>query len=138
MNFYHEILPVLISLFGIIGLILIRKKVSKESYLFSLWVSGIVFFRIYIFLILSTSALDAHYWTDYNSYDLNKDGLMDKSERTAGFQKAHKRVVNDTARNLVFFTGVIISILVSTTVLTVGIIGTYFKLKMNKAKNYTQ
>jgi len=89
-------------------------------------------------LILSTAALEAHYWTDYTSYDLNKDGLIDKSERTAGFQKAHKGVVNDTARNLVFFTGIIISMLVSTTVLITGIIRTYFKLRRNKVKNYTQ
>jgi len=46
-------------------------------------------------LILSTAALEAHYWTDYTSYDLNKDGLIDKSERTAGFQKARKKMADD-------------------------------------------
>ena len=129
MNFYHEILPVLISVFGIFILILVRKKVPKRSYLFSLWVSGIVFFSVYIFLILSTAMLDAHYWAEYNSYDLNGNGSMDKSERTKGFQEAQRKVVSDTARNFVYITGVIISMLVSTTVLIVGIIGTYIKLR---------
>ena len=73
--------------------------------------------------------LDAHYWAEYNSYDLNGNGSMDKSERTKGFQEAQRKVVSDTARNFVYITGVIISMLVSTTVLIVGIIGTYIKLR---------
>ena len=129
MNLYHQILPVLISLLGIIILILFRKKVPKRSYLFSLWVSGIVFFSVYIILIVSTAMLDAHYWAEYNSYDLNGNGSMDKSERTEEFLKAQKNVTNDTARNLVSITGVIFSFLISIIVLIVGLIGTYFKLK---------
>ena len=129
MSLYYEVLPVLISLFGIIILILLRKKVPKKSYFFSLWLSGIVFFSVYIFLILSTVILDANYQSEYNAYDLNGDGYIDNSERTEGFQETERRALNDTARNFVFIVGALISMLVSTTVLIVGLIGTYIKLR---------
>lgn len=129
MNFYYEILPIIISLLGITLLILVRKKVSNQSYLFSFWVAGLVFFSTYLFMIIATSGLDAYYKAEYDSYDLDKNGFIESFERTEGFLEAQKKITNDTARNLIHITGVFISLLISTTVLIVGLIGTYIKLK---------
>lgn len=129
MDFNYQIVPIIISLFGIILLILFRKKVNKESYLFSLWVSGIVFFSVYILLILSVAILDAYYWAEYYSFDLNENGSIEKHEQTEAYHEALKKVTNDTARNFVFITGLFISMIVSTTVLIIGIIARFIRLK---------
>ena len=129
MNFYYEILPILISLLGITLLILVRKKVSKQSYLFSFWVAGLVFFSTYLFMIIVTSGLDAYYRAEYDSYDLDKNGFIESFERTEGFLEAQKNLTNDTARNLVHFTGAFFLLLISINVLIVGLIGTYIKIK---------
>ncbi|MGI9530548.1 hypothetical protein [Lutimonas sp.] len=132
--FNYVILPILISALAIATLLRNRKKIPRSSFLFSFWVSGLVFFSTYILLILIARGLDAYYWSEYMSFDMNNDGYIEESERTAGYSTAHENAVNDTARNMVFMTGAIISLLVSTTVLFVGVIGNFLIQRRNTLK----
>ena len=132
MSFATKILPIVLSLISIAILVSIRKRVPKESYLFSFWVSCIVFFTIYILLILSTIGLHYKYQAELNSYDLNMNGNFEESERVDGYQEAMDKVIQDTARNFVHIVGIILSFIISTTVFTVGALARLFKSRTKK------
>uniref|UniRef100_UPI004049372E hypothetical protein n=1 Tax=Gelidibacter sp. TaxID=2018083 RepID=UPI004049372E len=129
-SFNHITIALLVSLIGIIILILIRKKISKHTYLKNIWISAIVFLILYFFIVFTTSIQGIYYWKIYNSYDIDKNGFIENIEKTEGYLKAHRNITNDTARNLAFITGAFVSMFISFIVLAIGFIRTYlFKKK---------
>ena len=115
MNLYHLtiFLPLATSLVAVIYLINIKKKISKSSLKYDLWISVLLFFVIY-FLIVSASAINGAYIQFvYDSYDINNNGFIENNEKTDGFDQAMLDVISDTARNFAFITGAIFSLILS-------------------------
>lgn len=107
-DFYTQVLPLLLSMIGVFGLIIFRQK-TKKNYNKTVWLSTLLFLSLYFSIVLASTCLDVHYLTNYESYDINKNGFIEKFERNTKQQLALERVTKDTARNLAFITAMIFS-----------------------------
>ena len=126
-SFNFQILPILLGLLGIAFLLFIRKRVPKDSFLKSFWWSGMFLFGFYFLLMLSTTIYDVYIRMEYDSYDIDKNGYIDDFERTGNYFEVQKRLVNDTARNLAYMTGAVLSIIISFFVFIISLIHIFFK-----------
>lgn len=115
---YHLAIPTIICLFGLLTIIINRKKLFLKNKI--LWVSITTFLILYLFIV-GTSAYDAiYYQLDLNQYDLDKDGMFGGKEITDAQNEAMKKLTNDTGRNFSLVTGFIFSFIVSTFVYLSG------------------
>ncbi len=67
-----------------------------------------------------------------NKYDLNKDGIFSGNEVTEEQKQAMQNLINDTGRNLVFITGFLFSLAISSSIYFLAIISS--KLQKTMAK----
>lgn len=116
---YHLILPALISIWFLGFLVIRRRRIySKRKWVF---ISSILFFSIYLFIVGGATFEDIYAKWNLNQYDLNKDGLFSGNELTADMREAMRRLTNDIGRNFSFLTGLIFSGAISMFVLISGL-----------------
>lgn len=120
-DFQTQLLPFLISLIGLITLFAIRKFAERKPYRKIIWLSGIVLCGVYATLLLGAITMEIFYGLRYEDFDINHNGLIESSEKTYRFPAAEGNYKNDTARKLVYITGLILAISIALTVLTVGL-----------------
>ena len=125
---YHLIIPTIISIL-ILGILFYKRKIvfkNEQKKLF--WISTIVFFGIYIFIV--GNATYTHYSSNLllQSFDLNQDGNFNGREITPEFKIAMRNVISDTGRNFSFITGLIFSGIIASFVYAIG-------TKINQYKN---
>jgi len=71
----------------------------------------IVFFIIYIIIIIVYQSYDSYLIYKLNSFDLDSDGIFGGKEISLGQKLAMDAVMHDTARILIWFTGIIYALL---------------------------
>ncbi|CAM4253802.1 hypothetical protein ZONE111905_11020 [Zobellia nedashkovskayae] len=120
--FLIKILPILLGLVGFLILIRNRKKYTKYSLKWTLWLSALIFCSIYFVYTAIAYGMDTYYKMDYSSFDLNNNGNMELSEWTDEAKIAMEKVTGDTARTFAPIIGLIFSTVVSIIVLISGIV----------------
>ena len=127
---YHLAIPTIICLFGLLTIIINRKKLFSKNKI--LWISITTFLILYLFIV-GTSTFEAIYYQwDLNQYDLDKDGMFGSTEITDAQNEAMRKLISDTGRNFSFITGFIFSFIISTFVYILGQIT--LKLKTQRKK----
>lgn len=116
----HYVLPMLLSIFFIVVLLALRKKIYRNIKWRAFWISLTVFFMIYLFILFYAAYIEFFYNIELEKFDLNKDGVFSGNEITLEQQAAMHKVTNDTARNFAPITAVFISAFIASTVFIVG------------------
>jgi len=132
----HLVIPAIIS-FGIILIIVLNwKKLILRNSKNLFWISLIVFFTFYGWIVGGAAYVDIMYQIELNSFDLDKDGLFGSNEITEEQKAAMKGLINDVGRNFSVFTGLFFAGILSFVSYLIGWgVKRYLKLKKNK-KSY--
>jgi len=128
---YPSIIGIAISLFAILFLFIIRKKVIKP-YGVSFWRGSLVFYVVYILILATVFIRWSYLESQLNSFDLDHNGFIEMEEYTDEYRIASQRVIEDTARNFAFLTGAILSLFVSFLFLSIDLTRTYPKILKSK------
>ena len=111
------------SIVGICALVIIfikRHRLFNDQNRKLFWMSLIVFFVIYVFIVGGATINDIYYQWDLNRYDLDKDGMFGGAEITKEQESAMFRLTNDVGRNFAFISGLFVSAIISASVYIVG------------------
>ena len=124
---YHLVIPTILCVAGLLTILIKRKKIFADRKRKIFWISVIVFFAFYLFIVGGATYGDIYYQYEANRLDLNKDGLFGTDEITNELSEVQGHLTNDVGRNFSFITGLIASLIISTTVYFVGRV--YLKIK---------
>lgn len=118
---YHLLIPGLICLVLLMVILIFSKRIFTSSNKKSLWVAIISFLLIYIIILGSAIFDDIYCQWDLNKYDLNMNGIFEDNEINPEQEAAFQRLINDTGRNFAIFTGLIISVVLSSVIFLIGL-----------------
>ena len=97
-------------------------KISKIKLRYSFF---IIIFMSYLIIIVGVNIYDLYLTMNLNSFDINGDGMFTGSEVSIQQEKALNLVVNDSGRNMIYFTGLVNAILITLLVLLMHVISNY-------------
>ena len=126
---YHLIVPTLIFCVILGFLFYKRKQIFKAGKWKWFWISFTVFCVIYLVLVGGAAYSDISSKLALQHFDLNGDGFFNGNEITSEQKAAMAKVISDTGRNLVIFTGLIFAGMISALVFITGKIHEYIKMK---------
>jgi len=127
---YHLIIPTAISIL-ILGIILYkRKKLFRNERWKWFWISMIVFFAMYSFIVGYATYYDISLQLTLQKFDLNRDGIFSGIEITPEQKTAMKNLCSDTGRNFSFITGLFFSGKIAFFVFVIGKMVEYLNKKI--------
>ncbi len=124
---YHLAIPTILCVAGLLTILIKRKKLFVDRQRKIFWISVSVFFVFYLVIVGGATYDDIYYQYEANRLDLNKDGLFSTNEITNELNEVQGHLTNDVGRNFSFITGLIVSLIISTTVYLAGRV--YLKIK---------
>jgi len=104
-------------------LLFFKNRFYRKTY----WLSLIVFFFTYCFIVTGAFLSDIQLQENLAKFDLNNDGIFSGKEINLKQKKALNKLTNDTARKLSYLTGFIYAIIISTFIFIVGILSRVLK-----------
>ena len=117
---YHLIIPSAISI-CLLGIIFCyREKLFKKGENKLFWISIIVFFAIYLFIVGGGTYSDISSQLNLQKFDLNGNGMFNGAEITPELKIALKKASSDTGRNFSFITGLFFSGIIAFFVYLIG------------------
>ncbi len=126
---YHLVTPAIISILILGVIILKRKQIFANRKLKWFWISLIVFFLLYLFVVGRVIYDDIYAQWYLNKFDLNQDGVFSGNELTVEQEEAMNNLTNDIGRNFSFITGLFFAGIIAIFVFISGKLFEYIKVK---------